>query len=550
MVTTMTKHNSQLGFTDYLGMIWRRRRLAALAATAFACTTFIAFNFVPRSYAAKTIFERKGDVISVATSKVPASYDTFKSMMQFDLAGPPAVRQALIDLGYADRLPKNAAGESAPDASADFVAMVNNVQRNIRASWVVQSSVLDRVELSLSNTDPVLVSALPNKLVENYVSRTRGKLLEMLGDNAKFLSEQIVRAKDKSAGMRQQRYQFLQEHPDMLPDNPQYLAAQITQLDRRLEDLQQRRSDLAHKLTVLEGMAEQRGEQATVESSPDYAATVAEIQQLKEEIARLQRQQFRMTDNHPSVMRAKRALTAAEQRLQGLQGPQAAGAGPADPNAALAVEESQVEVRRLETLIERDQQTREQLATAQANFLPVVKEYERLCDEIDQADNEVRMWQSNMNTIQMALEAEKNGTRTNFEVVKAAAPMYRPNWPALWHVFALALAGGLAFGSLLTVSATRLSRTFASGDDARETLNVPLLGVVGPILTPAARRFRMIRRYVLAPAGVSLLVLVTVAAAAGVVMATNYPGEFARIMEHVAPATRGTWSGFRGLMGL
>ena len=204
----------------------------------------------------------------------------------------------------------------------------------------------------------------------------------------------------------------------------------------------------------------------------------------------------------------------------------------------------------LDNAIARSEKLHQQYLKAEVNFLPIARQYERISDLIAQSESEERMWRENLTRVQMALQAEQNGTRTHLKMVKAAAPIYRPSWPALWHVFSLALGGGLGFGALLAILMTRWSRTFASGTEAKETLGLPLLGTVGPILSPAAQRLLAIRRYVLAPAAVCLLVLVTLLAATGVVMSMNYPGKYAYIMEQVTPTARAVWQGMQNLLGL
>ncbi|TFG74807.1 MAG: hypothetical protein E4H23_11525 [Chrysiogenales bacterium] len=192
----------------------------------------------------------------------------------------------------------------------------------------------------------------------------------------------------------------------------------------------------------------------------------------------------------------------------------------------------------------------ERYNTAQTHFLPVAREFGQLSGQIEQVDKEQRLWQSNLGAIQMALAAERSGTRTNLEVVRAAEPVYRPVWPALWHVFVLALGGGLAFGISLVIIAARLTRSFHSAEEARGELGLPILGVIGPILTPATRRLRAVRRYILAPATIALLLLIIVLAATGVVMSTHCPGRYAQILEHLAPTTRAMWQGVQNLLGL
>ena len=545
----MNKQTSQPEFVDYVSMVWRRRYTVLLAAGIFACVTFVAFNFVPRRYTGRAVFERNGDVVGAYTSKnMPASFDTLKKMLTVDLTESQAIRKALTGLGYVDRLEKDASGRLTLDASAQLNRTIQAIRRNLRASWVVKTSHVDRVAVSLSSTDPVLAYTLPNQLIDNYIVDTREKLLDQLRSSKAFLSQQIAAAGETLAQLRSQRYVFLRSHPSVLPKNPHVLTDRIRQVEAQLEELRGDRKALDHKLAMMTNLANNT---AGV-PNPAHVEVKGQITRLQEQLA-LKQNVYRMTENHPRVRKIMRSIAEAQVRLTALS-PMIADTSSAGQSTAVVTKMGINDIRReqkhLDNAIARSEKLHQQYLKAEVNFLPIARQYERISDLIAQSESEERMWRENLTRVQMALQAEQNGTRTHLKMVKAAAPIYRPSWPALWHVFSLALGGGLGFGALLAILMTRWSRTFASGTEAKETLGLPLLGTVGPILSPAAQRLLAIRRYVLAPAAVCLLVLVTLLAATGVVMSMNYPGKYAYIMEQVTPTARAVWQGMQNLLGL
>ncbi len=548
----MNAHSSQLGFTDYVAMVWTRRSTALFAAGLFACVTFIAFNFVPRRYAATCVFERQGNLISARTDGLPENFENLKPLLVHHTTGNEAVRQALDDLGYMDNLPADAAGQLTPDASVRLGRLVNSVQRNLHFSWIIRRKDRDRMSLRLTDGDPVLAYTLPNQLVKNYIASTQKELIAQLSTSATYLNQQIASADEKLDKLQEQRYNFLKGHPDMLPNNPQFLTRQIERLRTELEDLHQHRTGLDSRLASLKDI-EINGMANTV-VNPEHTEAMTAVTTLEAQLDDL-RKTHTMTDRHPKVIRLTGHIAAAQatadrlpQRVEADMDPAVAAIGKT--RTTMQIEDVRAEWARLTTQENRMTAALGRYTTAQANFLPVAREFGRITNRLGELDKEKRMWQENQVKVQRALAAEKNGTRTHLEVIRAAAPVYRPSWPALWHVFTLAIGGGLAFGVILVIMISRLSRCFDSAEEARTELGLPVLGVIGPILTPAARRVRAIRRYVLVPATVAVLLGVTFLAAAGVVMSTNYPGRYAQIIEHLAPTTRAMWRGVQSLLGL
>jgi hypothetical protein len=342
----------------------------------------------------------------------------------------------------------------------------------------------------------------------------------------------------------------------MPPDNPRFFTERARELDAELAEPRQRIKELQAQLASLDEVEKTRADQARqhVDRSPNpqYVAVQARVAELQREIS-VSCSEGRMTEKHPKIVKLQQTLEQARQELTAtpaelVVASPAAVAADDSPRRERARAEAQLD--RAKTELAGKQQERQRLDKAQANVMPVTQEYQRLSNQLASAEDEAAMWRKNLGRMQIALEAERTGPRTNLAIAQSAQPAYRPSWPPLWMVFGLALGGGAIFAVMCVLGLWRLSRSFGAPEQVRQVLGLPLLGVVGPVLSPAARRLRAIRRYVLAPALATLLVAATTIAATGVVMSMQCPGTYAELLEHVSPTAQAFLSGARNLLGM
>ncbi len=536
----MKQANVQLNFADYAAIVWQRRRLALLVGGLIACAVLIVFNCLPRQYTATVVFERRGDIVAAQTdSTVPASFATLKPMLAYELTNPSAVRQALDQVGFAERLPKDSSGQPTGDSLGALNRISEKISGDLHLKWLVNSNNLDTVSVSMTDSEAALVSSLLNQLVNNYISKTRQTLLSQLSESASFIEDRIKASQEKITLQRAKMQDFLQAHPNTTPENPQKLTDQMRELDVQLEDLQQHRSDLETRLSLLADQAEMGHD---VRSTPEYQEVAKRLTEYQEALADAQNIKG-MKDQHPRVLKLKHSIAEAQQQLKDMQ--KTRGSSPSLA-ATVALEDVQTDMRRADTLSARKRQQREELAKAQANALPVINEYQLLNSQLTEAVSENNMWQRNRATVQVALDAERNGTRTFMKITRPAGLVYKPTWPALWHVFCIALLGGVGAGAAAAIGLARLSRKFSSPSEAASALALPLLGVIGPIFSPATSRIDALRRYVLMPAAVCLIVLVMVMSSASIVLATQYPSHYVLLKQQLVPTA---WAGLRQLMG-
>lgn len=551
----MNEERPVLTFGEYVGIVWRRRRLALLVAGLFACATFIVFNFVPRKYSAQTVFERRGDAASRVGQGIPESFNSLKPIMRFELTGAPAIRKALDDLGYTKTLTRDSDGQLPPDAAGRLATMISQIQSELEPVWIVNSDSRDRVSLTFTSTDPALTQKLPNQLVASYITNTRKQLVENLSGSCTFLSDQLNASREKLTKLREERLVFAMAHPDMLSGDPQSFIDRQAVAQGELSKLREQRNALEAQLATLSGLQENRQSPGNSDPSavanPEYAAAQALVQQFRKELDATVAEG--MTDKHPKMIKLTLALKAAEEQLHNTPVKLTpAGVSPVkaeNDSLAVAVSQIRTDLARLDNELTRRQQTCDRLETMQTELMPLTKEHQRLSAMIQDTEAEVSRWQRSQAELQMALDAERNDTRTHLGVVKLADPVYQPVWPPLWLVFGLALGGGLVVGIVVAILRDRMARSFGCADQLSTALDLPLLGIVGPILSPTARRTKTLQRYALAPAVATILLAVMTVAATGVVMSMRYPGKHSEIMEQVYPTARLFWTGTQSLLG-
>lgn len=537
----MSAQKRENSIHDYAGLVWRRRRTAMFAATLFACVVLVGFNFVPRKYTADAVFERRSTNLTGDHGQQNQDFDTIKPVLEHQITGGPAIRQALEDLGYLDHLPRTADGELTEDSRARLAAVMGGIQSNLKVDWIVRSSNIDRVTVRLSSQDPVIAARVPNQLVENYVSGVREELQQQLSASHTFLTERVETARQRLAELRQQRYAFTAEHRDLMPENPSYFSERLEQIDEDLTELGYRRRAVSAELTTLQSLEEAHSQDVVTsetQPNPEYHAMLARLEELRNQLDEA-RNELRMTDRHPRVVRLRESITEAETELAGIPAQivvtSDAEHRPANQTLVVRIQHLQTEMEQCNAEITRLEEARNRYEQAHVNLLPVLNEYEELSTRIADAENEMAAWQSSLMDVQMALDAERNGSRTHLSVVKLASPVYRPNWPPLSMVFGLAIGGGLVFGAVLVIVLSRLSRGYDTPTDLTEETELPLLGVVGPILTPAARRLRMVTRYAVVPAAMSLLLAVVALGSAGMVLSYYQPEKWVEFLEQFGP---------------
>jgi len=269
--------------------------------------------------------------------------------------------------------------------------------------------------------------------------------------------------------------------------------------------------------------------------------------QLREEKDRLDQAKIfaGMKETHPTV----KALLAKIGRLEELiqetpreidlpvhrAGPPTTPGSPrANPNADLLAvtaltdartnwELAKREVEDLSRAAEPLVKRLKELQALEANFAPKVQQYREMNEEIKNEQAELARWQKRMMEVQTALSAEVAKKRTHLKAIQAAQEQLKPSSPKLLYVLGFAIGGGLAFGAGLVFLANMFDRTISTPEDAAEHFELPVLGVIGEIITNRQRMLRKLRRKVFTPAVAFVMLALVAVAAFSILLRLEYP---------------------------
>jgi uncharacterized protein involved in exopolysaccharide biosynthesis len=183
--------------------------------------------------------------------------------------------------------------------------------------------------------------------------------------------------------------------------------------------------------------------------------------------------------------------------------------------AQLAMDETaaQLEINLTNNELARLKDRRDGLTKVLEEYVPKRQEYVEIVKKVTDQQAEVNRWQTRLTDVQMALAAEAAKYRTHLKQVELAQEQFKPSSPKLVYVLLLALVGGLAFGSGLVFLVNTVDRSVSTTEEAVDCFGLPILGIVGEIVTPKQKTRRKMIRWGLGPVA-ALLVVAAIGVAA------------------------------------
>lgn len=547
-------------------IVRQRWRLALVALCVVGAGAFWYSQYLPRTYSATTIFERRDDVVlqNLIQGNSPYGFDHLKATMALDMTGSRALLGGLVAVGL---LPAETASGSGPLSDAERAALdaaVARYQLQPSVRLIHSTASLDTIQLRCDANDPGVARRLVVALRDRYIVETRERIREILGSTKAFFETEVARLQAQVAAAGGKLQDGFEEFPGLDPTDLVSVGSRLEAVRGQYNVAYQRRAELEAEISAREEFL-----RAVPPPPADPAASAAAggplaagidpaldlaIRQVQAEIVELVTAR-RMTMEHPAVRTLRGRLEALEElraaalalapggeSAPGSEGPFAAS----QPAAGAAFHEWQAQRMRIE--LELDS-LRRQHAIAAAQFADVEARlqrfaglYERLLargEELRQlrerrseSENELAIWQQHLARLDRILTAESGARGTQFTLIEEPKDVSRPIKPRVSSIFVACAGLGLAAAALLVALAELLDRSFRSAGQVTRALGVPVLESVGVIPTPRERRRALRARLVWTPA--LLLLLLALAGSATLAYASlELPRLHARAMQRV-----------------
>lgn len=552
--------------SEYAHIIRYRWRVGLLALGIVSTAAFWSSQYLPREYAATTLFERRDDVVlqNLIQSRSPYSFSQLRASMALDMTGTRAMADAAIELGL---LPANAVAATGPLSNEDMRKLDEALSRHnlsAKVKLVQSSDTVDTIELTSSANNPQLARRLVTVLRDHYIHDTSERIREVLVSSRSFFESELARYDGRVAQVNNDIKKLTARFPGVNPRDPSSAGTRLETLRSDRMRLMQDQAELEAQIGARERFLSQvpsvDGATATSASAgalpgkaaaplpPTLPETPAMLQR-SIEAAELEIADAitvrRMTAEHPAVRALYKKLDALYAMRSDLlkngmtSAPQSgAGGGGAVAQAAVRQTDPQWYAQKLrvemeldalrsqlaivKTHVEESSQRLEQFNDLYESLLAGTANIQELEERLEANLADAAVWRDHLAQLNRVLAAENDERGTQFAVLEDPKEAVQPIRPLAMGVMVVCSGFGLAAAALLVALSELLDRSFRSAGQVTRVLSLPILECVGEIQTPRVRRRKSMARLVWTPT--VMLVLLALFTSAGLTYASlRYP---------------------------
>jgi uncharacterized protein involved in exopolysaccharide biosynthesis len=223
-----------------------------LGAIGFAFLALVGACWWPVKYTAMAMFERRSDPASEDLVRGKSeSFDTYKQVLQQELAGLSAINAAADDLektGMLPPLPRGSDQKLTPEGKRLRQQVVLDLRDGLKVDFVVRSPEVDLISVEFTGRDPRLAQALPNTLVARYMNTISEKMVANLTASRDFLQKKVDEADTRQAELTKKEAEFEIQHAGMLPEDPGTLQEEVERIDADMDRVRRQQSLAQQKL--------------------------------------------------------------------------------------------------------------------------------------------------------------------------------------------------------------------------------------------------------------------------------------------------------------
>jgi polysaccharide biosynthesis transport protein len=497
-----------LTWQDYWQIVRRRRWLLMLPIFLCWAAVWVVCWFLPAVYRSEALIliEQQKVPEHYVVSNVAASLQERLQGMTQQVLSRTRLRRTISEL----HLYAKESQRLSPDE------LVERMRKDIKIEMVEtpnRPEELTAFRISYSASDPRLTQQVTSSLSSFFIDenlRSREKESE---DTTEFLDAQLQDARkhleEQEAKLREFKNLHLGELPSQLSSNLQILSgfqSRLQDANERLERAEQQKVYLNSLLSQYQALSKQirDGEKGTA-LSPNGLDD--QLDNLKRQLADLEAE---YTDKYPDVVKMKDEIAETEQLKaknesdlnkpkekdkQGTASADVADLQGADPKTVsstleirsqiksneLEIQDRKQEIKKLEQYVEDYKSRLNETPVREQQLSDITRDYDQ-----SRANYESLLAKSNQSALSTNLEKRQQGER--FRIIDPPNLPTKPFWP---NRLQLSLFG-MAAGAVLGIGCAALAE---SADDRIHQERVigtvsqlPVLGIVPPLLTVSERR--------------------------------------------------------------
>ncbi|MEX2212975.1 MAG: hypothetical protein WD768_02535 [Phycisphaeraceae bacterium] len=496
----MSKRSKQ---SEALFEVWHvlvKYRWRFIVPAFLAATLVLAVGMVlPRKYKAEATFERRNDMVlaEIISRGAPRTMQDPRQSLTNEVLGDSALDELLDQLG----------SQLTADGKSQFdrAGLRADLKRKATVSYDISSTELDRVRLIYIGDEAELSQTIVNKLVHNYIDRTRKQIEDRLSQSAKFFSDEADRSRKTIEALETQQLTFEIDHAQLLPDSPNSVQTSLTEIQRDVSEMVQKRDTLASKVDGL-----RKAVLITPKTTPVVIhGKNPELTRLEDTLRLLHAKYeeltgvLKMKSKHPDVLALQQQIDGVRETIAGTQKEVVVQTSHVSNSKhaefELLLSQSIGELDVTERRLAQIQTQAAKLDEQSGSLFSVRSDYRKLSRQIEDTQRQLSFWEDNLRLVAVSLAAESGDRGVRLAVIKECDPILRPVSPNLSQILLAAALLGVIIGGVSVFYAHRTDETFGSTERLAETFNLPVFGAVSEIISNRERRMRRLRNMIVFP---------------------------------------------------
>jgi polysaccharide chain length determinant protein (PEP-CTERM system associated) len=507
---------------DILTIAWRHRWLLALPLLVTSIGATMYAYSLPARWMSTAL-------IQVVPQRVPESYvrSTITARIEDRLE---SIRQLILSRTRLEALIQEFNLYPEQRAAGLMQDVVDHMRNADIRTEIVKGDVF---QVSYVSGNPRLAMRVTERLAGLFIEENLRDRAALAMSSSRFLESQLGQARQRLEETEKKlaayRRNYAGQLPDQVESNLSAVASSQMQLQQIVQALAQARD---RRLLVQRQMADAAQMPDSPASGPLPAnadpGSVSTIGTAADQLESARRQvaqmELRLKPEHPDMIRARRALTELERKVEqeSLQQPLSPSASsptvsPADAARRTRTRQLQAELESLDRQIAGYQseearvrglagqyQARVEAAPMrETELIALTRDYQTISQQYSQllAKNE---------DAKMAADLEARQSGEQFRLLEPARMPERPFSPNRPRLIFMGVALGVAFGGAMVLLLEYRDRSLRTDEDVMLALALPVLAVIPRMTNRRERSAQRRRNYVIAAAGAMMVACVGV----------------------------------------
>ena len=479
----------------YLNIAKRRFVHFALPASVVLVAAVAVVMLLPKSYVSKaTILVESQQIPSdLARSTVTSAAEERIALIRQRLIARKNLLQIVSDFNlYPEEQEKLSPTEIvAMMREATTIEQINIGNRQRRNARQQRQIIAFTVSFEYGNAQTA--ARVANQFVNLILEQNIKSRTSRASETHKFFEQQVSDLELKLAKQEAEIIRFKSENEAALPESLAYRRTLLTELQSRIPEIDQRVLTLeADRKLLISG-------QTPADETTTQDPTAVELANLKSQLRQLQ---STYSDQHPSVVKAKKRLAALEKEIEAAKVEQVSvetdqAPGGADPDTPKLAPDAVAKVAAIDQQLSALKEQR----TKEMEKIAVLEEMLRKTPQVEVALNalnrnyEALATQLSQAKVKMAEAAtgeqlEEDRQAERFEVVEQATAPSKPSKPNRGKFFLAGLMASLAAGAGIAMMFEVLDQSMYTARDFQNRLKMRPLATIPVVRTKADLRAR------------------------------------------------------------